>query len=117
MTRSPQEAGAHHHRYGQHARGVRTGHPILDIGDDAGAVVFYTSPELCWQEVEIAPADLPEAKTHTDVTERLVAGTIIYTGVFPPLPAGDYRVCRPESRTNQRFTIAPGQVTEVDWRC
>jgi len=56
------------------------------------------------------------AKTHTEVLERLVAGTIIYTGVFPPLPIGNDRVCRPELRANEYLTVFSGQVTEIDWR-
>lgn len=99
-----------------HSRHVRTGNVVFDIGNDVGAVVFYTNAELRWQEIEIHPADSPDAKTHTEVTERLVAGTIIYTGVFPPLPIGEYHVCRPEPKADQRFTVVSGQVTEVDWR-
>jgi hypothetical protein len=95
---------------------VRTGHPLLDIGDDSGAVIFYTTAELCWQEIEIAPADQPQAKTHTEVTERLIGSRIIYTGVFPPLPVGDYMIVRPASRAEQHFGVAAGQVTEIDWR-
>lgn len=105
-----------HQHHEHHSREVRTGHPIFDIGDDTGAVIFYTTPELRWQEIEIAPVDSPDAKTHTEVTERQVADTIIYTGVFPPLPIGEYRVCRPEPRVNERLTVFSGLVTEIDWR-
>jgi hypothetical protein len=98
-----------------HSTEVRTGNVVLDIGDGAGGLVFYTSVHLRWQEIEIAPVEMPERKTHTEVTERLVAGKILYTGVFPPLPVGDYRVCRPEVRANERFTIVSGQVTQIDW--
>ncbi len=99
----------------QHSREVRTGHPVLDIGDDSGAVIFYTAPELLWREIEIAPAHQPGAATHTEVTERLVAGRLIYTGVFPPLPVGTYRICRPAFRRNETFNVVAGQVTEIHW--
>ena len=105
----------HHHQGEHHSREVRTGEVVLDIGDGAGGLVFTTCGDLCWQEIEIAPAEQPELQTHTEVTERLIAGKLIYTGVFPPLPAGDYRVCRPEARADERFTIVSGQVTQIDW--
>jgi len=41
---------------------------------------------------------------------------LVYTGVFPPLLAGEYRVCRPAIRAGERFTVFAGQVTESDWR-
>jgi len=110
------ERGVQHQHHDHHSRELRTGHPIFDIGDDAGAVVFFTTPELRWQEIEIYPADMPDAKTHTEVTERLVVGTIIYTGIFPPLPIGDYTVCRPPERAGEIIKVVSGRVTEVDWR-
>ena len=100
----------------QHTREMRTGHPVLDIGDETGGVIFLTPSELCWQEVEIAANDRPDVKTHTDVTERLLADGIIYTGVFPPLPTGEYHVCRPIARAGERFSITSGRVTQIDWR-
>lgn len=66
--------------------------------------------------IEIIPTDTPTTRTHTEVTQRLLAGNIIYTGVFPPLPLGEYRVSRPEMRRNERFSIAAGHVTQIDWR-
>lgn len=100
----------------QHSREIRTGHPILDIGDDMGGVIFFTPPELRWQEIEIVALATPEAKTHTEVTERLAGSAITCTGVFPPVPIGDYRVCRPASRAGEAFTVVSGQVTQIDWR-
>jgi hypothetical protein len=60
-----------------HSQTVRTGHPVLDIGDDVGGVIFFTPQALCWQEIEIAPIDGPDQKTHTEATERLATGTVI----------------------------------------
>jgi len=99
-----------------HSQRVRTQDVVLDIGDDAGALIFHTPPELRGAEIEICPVTEPENKTHTEVVARLLQGTTIFTGVFPPLPIGDYHVCRPRERAGQVIKVASGQVTEVDWR-
>ena len=95
---------------------VHTEHIVLDIGDDMGGLIFYTSPELLNREIEVAPVATPEFKTHTDVSERLVNGRAIYAAVFPPIAVGDYAVCRPAEREGQQFSVTSGHVTEIDWR-
>jgi len=95
---------------------VHQGEVVLDIGDDAGGLIVYTTRELHGQEIEVFPVINPEHKTHTDVQERRFQGQTIYTAVFTPLPLGDYRVSRPSGRAGEAITITPGQVTELDWR-
>lgn len=95
---------------------IQTESVVLDIGDDAGGLIFYTGGDLRGCEIEVAPAAYPDFKTHTQVSERLVQGRTLFAGVFPPIALGDYLVCRPPERAGQAFTVSSGHVTEIDWR-
>ncbi|MGI9149175.1 MAG: hypothetical protein ACR2IK_21940 [Chloroflexota bacterium] len=100
----------------RHVQRIHTTPVVLDIGEGMGGLIFYTPAALLGVEIEVAPAAYPDFKTHTEVDERVVNGQTLYAGVFPPIRVGDYRVCRPADRAGQSFSIAPGQVTELDWR-
>jgi len=100
----------------RHVQRVHTQEVVLDIGDGMGAVVFHTLGHLHGHEIEVIQLDEHATKIHCEVDERSLNGRTVFAGVFPPLPAGDYRVCRPQPRANERFTVVSGQVTEIDWR-
>ncbi len=91
-----------------------TGHVVLDIGQDIGALVVYTRPELCGREIEVSPKGNAARRTHTEVLERRANGRAIYAAVFPTLVAGDYSLWR-DVLTDEDVTIAGGAVAEVDW--
>jgi hypothetical protein len=95
---------------------VHTEDLVLDIGDGVGALVLYTSPELIGQEVEVSLRGQDGSRTHTAVHERRVMGRMVCAGVFPELPAGDYRIWTDDVLQVREFTVVSGQVTEVDWR-
>ena len=102
----------HHHHSSQR---VHTEEVVLDIGDDMGGLVFYARSDLHGQEIEILAQAADAQKIHCEVDERIVNGRTIFTGVFPPLTAGEYQVCRPEVRAGERFTVTAGHVHEIDW--
>ncbi|HLG70184.1 MAG TPA: hypothetical protein VK009_07140 [Chloroflexota bacterium] len=90
---------------------------VLDIGDDAGALVVYAPPALKDEEVEISFDDGgPPHKVHTGVVERLVNGAPVCAAVFPSLRAGTYTLWRPNPVPQPGFAIRPGELTELDWR-
>ena len=102
----------HHHHSPQR---VHTEDVVLDIGDDMGGLVFYASAELHGHEIEVLGQAEDAQKIHCEVDERIVNGRTIFTGVFPPVPAGEYLVCRPERRAGEHFTVTAGYVQEIDW--
>ena len=102
----------HHHHSPQR---VHTEAVVLDIGDTMGGLVFYAQRDLRGHEIEVLRRAQDAEKIHCEVDERILNGRTIYTGVFPPLPAGDYEVCRPERHAGERFTVAPGGVQEIEW--
>jgi hypothetical protein len=88
---------------------------LLDIGQDIGALLVYTSPELRGREIEVNPTGNAARRTHTEVLERTANGRSIWAAVFAALPAGDYSLWR-DVLTDETVTIGGGSVTEVDWR-
>lgn len=99
-----------------HVQRIHTGSVVLDIGDDAGALLIYVPPAMLGEEVEILHTQPGAAKIHTDVVEWVVNGRTSFAAVFPPLPVGRYEVCQPHSHRGEGFTLEPARVTEVDWR-
>jgi hypothetical protein len=83
---------------------------VLDIGEEVGALVLYTNPELHGQEIEVSLLDARAARVHSAVLERGANGRTMFAAVYPELPAGRYRVCR---EPGPMFAIAPGAVTEI----
>ena len=101
---------------GHHAQRVHTENVVLDIGDGIGGLIVYTPGTLLGREIEVVDLAQAAPKIHCQVDERIFNGRTIFAGVFSPLAAGEYRVCRPVERADERLTVASGQVTEVDWR-
>jgi hypothetical protein len=92
-----------------------TGPVVLDIGDDIGALIVYTSEQLVGREIEVSPIDNAARRTHTEVLERRFGGQTVYSGVFPALTTGEYSLWR-DVLTDQRIAVPPASVAEVDWR-
>ena len=94
---------------------VHTQPIVLDIGQDIGALIVYTSPELRGREIEVSLKGNAAQRTHTEVLERTVTGQTVWAAVFPALAAGDYSLWR-DVLTDDDVTIVGGAVVEVDWR-
>src|ERR671932_1195268 len=73
---------------------VHTQPIVLDIGEDIGALIVYTSSELRGREIEVSPKGHAARRTHTEVLERTVTGRTVWAAVFPALAAGDYSLWR-----------------------
>jgi hypothetical protein len=89
---------------------------VLDIGDDVGALILYTSPALHRREIEVSPLDDDRRRVHTAVLRRSVNQHTLYAAVYPELPAGTYRIWADDPALTDRVSIAAGSVAEVDWR-
>jgi hypothetical protein len=53
---------------------------------------------------------------HTAIHERRVQGRIVFAGVYPDLPEGEYVIWTDDPGKPATFTIVSGPVAEVDWR-
>ncbi len=91
---------------------VYTEHVVLDIGEDIGSLVIYTSEKWRGKEIQVSLKGADPAKlVHTAIWERRFNGRVAYAGVYPALSEGDYIIWTHPSR---EVTITGGQVAEVD---
>ncbi len=97
------------------AQRVHTGHAVLDIGDDVGALIIHVRRELCGRQIDVSPKGYSWQRTHTDVLERCVNGCPVFAALFLALPADDYSIWGQSSQPVGEVTITGGQVAEVDW--
>lgn len=107
-----------------HAAGpTRPGSVILDIGQDAGALVLYAPDVMLGAEIEISPAGQAVPRTHSQVRQRLSgqqragspAQDVSYAAVYPGLAAGRYVIWRDAGTPAGSVTITGGQVTTWHW--
>ncbi len=106
----------HHTHHEHHDLSVHTAPAVLNIGEDIGALVIYTGPELHGHEIEVSPKGNGAARTHTAVLERRVNGRPVFAALFLALQAGEYTIWAPDPTLPAAVTIVGGQVAEVDWR-
>jgi hypothetical protein len=108
----------HPHEHDPHQVDPRAG-AILDIGGDVGALLISTDLQMVGAEVEIYPADRPDARTHTAIHRREVGSTVSASGLFPALDAGSYRLLRAKGAAptdaDPVLTITGGEVTTHRW--
>lgn len=95
---------------------VHTEDLVLDIGDGIGALIIYTRGELRGLEVALSPTGFESSRTHTVIEERRTGGQTLFAGIFPHLPAGNYRIWTDDPTLPAAVTIVSGQVAEIDWR-
>src|ERR1700730_12131194 len=93
---------------------VYSEHVVLDIGEGIGALVIYTGEKLRGKEIQVSLKGNQYARlTHTAVWERRFNGRVVFAGVYPALPEGDYIIW---THPSTEVTIVGGQVAEVDLR-
>lgn len=93
-----------------------SGSVVLDLGPGQGALVLHTPPELDGVEIDISPCGgQPGHRTHSQVRQRLTAGTVQYAAVYPSLAAGDYILWQDPTTRAMTVTIVGGEVTTARW--
>jgi hypothetical protein len=93
---------------------IHTEHAVLDVGEDIGALVIYTREEFRGKEIQVSLKGTNSARlVHTAVWERRFDGRVVFAGLYPSLPAGDYIIW---THPSSEVTIISGRVVEVDLR-
>jgi hypothetical protein len=88
---------------------------VVDVGGDIGALVVNADQALDECEIEVSPLG-SDTRTHTVVRARhLPGGGVVYAGVFPSMPAGDYTLLGLGRRPETALRIVGGEVTQLDW--
>jgi hypothetical protein len=99
----------------QHSDRVHPESVVLDIGQDIGALIIYTGPELHGREIEVSPCG-SMTRVHVEVLERRINGRAVFAAVFPRLRAGDYDIWENRANPSGAVTIVGGEVVTIDWR-
>ncbi len=93
-----------------------SGPAVLDIGGGTGALLVIVPAALLRTEIEVSPDDRPDARTHTGVHERPMAGQPLPVALFPSLDAGRWTLWGSGPCATQSVEIGDGQVTQLDLR-
>jgi hypothetical protein len=98
----------HHH--------VGGGAPVLDIGDDVGAVVALMDPSAVGTELFLRREGDAGATIHTGVWMRHQNGAHVTAALFCELTEGTYWVLDPEGNDRLPVDISGGKLAELDLR-
>jgi hypothetical protein len=119
--RSPEHSHSHpelhHHEHDepQHNHIAGEGPTVLDIGDDVGALVLYTSAEMVGAEIEISPDGDPHHRQHVAVHARRSPGGTAYAAVYYGLAAGCYELWAADGSVALKVSIEGNTITESLW--
>ncbi len=80
-----------------------------------GALLVHCPPDLEGTEIQLYDAD-GTLRTHTEVHRRTTAGRLSYSGLFPALTAGEYRVELRPGELALPVRVAGGKVAVLDAR-
>jgi hypothetical protein len=117
----------HDHSHGHSHDHAHEGHPaghnhvagqgptVLDIGDDFGALVLYTSADLVGAEIEISPDGEPDRRRHVAVHTREFPGGTAYAAVYYGLEAGTYDLWGADGSRALTVSIVGNEITEAVW--
>ena len=98
----------HHH--------VGGGAPVLDIGDDVGAVLALMDSSAEGTELFLRRDGDAGATIHTGVWTRHQNGTHVTAALFCELTSGMYWVLDPEGNDRLPIDVSGGQLAEIDLR-
>jgi hypothetical protein len=88
---------------------------VLEIGDDLGALIVHTGPDMHGVEVEISPSGDDSQRSHKQVLERFSGGRSAHTLVFDQLPAGGYTLWAGSEAKVRDVVVRAGEIAECHW--
>jgi len=89
---------------------------VLEIGEEVGALVVYTRPDMHGTEIEISRVGEARTGAHKEVLNRPVGGRTVYAAVFDQLGHGSYTLWSGDRALQTGVAVAGGRITELDWR-
>jgi len=106
----------HDHDHHHSAHEVRARPVVLDLGDDVGALIVYTDPELLGVEVEISPASDDGDRRHKQALQRAMGRETVTALVYDNLPEGGYTLWMGGDPWARDVRVRGGRVAELDRR-
>ncbi len=95
---------------------VQGGAPVLDIGDDIGALVVFMDDATEGTELFLRPEGERASTVHTGVWTRQHRGGHVTAAVFGELVEGSYWVLDADGSDRCSVEIRGGELTQVDVR-
>jgi hypothetical protein len=99
-----------------HSTATRFEHVMLELGDEVGALLLYTDPELHGREIEISASGTAGERSHKQVHRRELGGRAVHVAVFDHLGAGEYTLWLDGHPQGPCVQVDAGAITEVYWR-
>ena len=116
MTGHDHSHGGEQHTHSHdHNHVAGNGPTVIDIGDDVGALVLYTTEELVGAEIEISPDGEPDRRRHVAVHPRQYPGGTAYAAVYYGLEAGSYQLWAADGAVALTVSIEGNTITEAMW--
>jgi hypothetical protein len=110
----------HGHRDHEHVKDYSSRkHPefvVLDIGEDVGALIVHTEPDMHGVEIEISRVGEDRCRSHKQVLERDIDHQPAFTAVFDGLAAGAYTLWVHGMARARGVSVEACAVAELDWR-
>ena len=88
---------------------------VLEIGEDLGALIVHTGPDMHGVEIEISPAAADDRRSHKQVLERRSGAEPAYTAVFDQLSAGTYTLWSEGVARVRGVEVPASSVAELRW--
>jgi hypothetical protein len=88
---------------------------VLEIGEDLGALIVHTGPDMHGVEIEISPVADDARRSHKQVLERRSGAEPAYTAVFDQLPGGAYTLWTDGVARVRGVEVAASRVAEMEW--
>jgi hypothetical protein len=89
---------------------------VLDIGEDVGALIVHTDPEMHGVEIEISRVGDDGRRSHKQVLERGIDDHPAFTAVFDGLAAGAYTLWVDGGARARGVSVEACAVAQLDWR-
>ncbi|HEV3225441.1 MAG TPA: hypothetical protein VGZ52_01355 [Acidimicrobiales bacterium] len=90
--------------------------PVLDIGDDVGALLVYLDGPTPSGELHARPLGEPGARFHTGVHARELVSDTTHVALYPEIRRGTYEILDADFEPLAVVDIDGGAVTELDLR-
>jgi hypothetical protein len=110
-----EHAHVHEHHHHHPLPPSTEGSVVMEVGGDIGALVVYTPDALAGQEIELARRGDDHQFVHTEVRERQLPDGVIYAGVFPAVPEGEYTLLSLAALPALDVNVEGGRVAELTW--
>ena len=102
--------------HAHHVHHVNGGAPVLDIGDDVGALLVLTDDEAVGTELFLRREGEASSSVHTGVWTRHHGTQHIAAALFCELCAGTYWVLRTDGSDHLPIAVRGGELAELDLR-